>query len=280
MTARASSSPTTAAAPGCLATSFGAVPNRSCSRGVASILVAPVTGPNGSTPTLFAAVGKRDQPTAAMLRSDDDGETWVVDNGGKGIWFDGGNLPGGEHAPQPGDGRLIAIADRGPYAANPRLFAGDMTGCVWTRPLVAGAAWSLFACLPDPSRSPIRAVAVSSTGDVIIATSRMGLAGSRGGGTCRSRVQAGVWRFAVRPQLRGRAVRLHRADLAAHHVRRRLAERRGDDPDARRPPLRRRRRRSARGPGRPPRRAVGRALGRLAAGVRRLPGRATRCATS
>ena len=64
------------------------------SRGVASILVAPVSGPNGSVPTLFAAVGKRDQPTAAMLRSDDGGETWVVDNGGKGIWFDGGNLPG------------------------------------------------------------------------------------------------------------------------------------------------------------------------------------------
>ena len=134
------------------------------SRGVASILVAPVAGASGSVPTLFAAVGKRDQPTAAMLRSDDDGETWVVDNGGKGIWFDGGNLPGASTPRSRATSRLIAIADRGPYAADRRLFAGDMTGCVWTRPLVDGGAWSLFACLPDPSRSPIRGVAVDSTG--------------------------------------------------------------------------------------------------------------------
>ena len=169
------------------------------SRGVASILVASVSGPNSSVPTLFAAVGKRDQPTAAMLRSDDAGETWVVDNGGKGIWFDGGNLPGASTTRSRATSRLIAIADRGPYAADRRLFAGDMTGCVWTRPLVADAAWSLFACLPDPSRSPIRAVAVSSTGDVIIATSRMGLAGSRGGGAIPQPDQAGVWRLAVDP---------------------------------------------------------------------------------
>ena len=170
------------------------------SRGVASILVAPVAGASGrSVPTLFAAVGKRDQPTAAMLRSDDNGETWVVDNGGKGIWFDGGNLPGASTPRSRATSRLIAIADRGPYAADRRLFAGDMTGCVWTRPLVDGGAWSLFACLPDPSRAPIRGVAVDSRGNVIIATSRMGLAGSRGGGVIPQPAQAGVWRFAVDP---------------------------------------------------------------------------------
>ena len=40
---------------------------------------------------------------------------------------------------------------------------------------------------------------MSSTGDVIIATSRMGLAGSRGGGAIPQPAQAGVWRFAVDP---------------------------------------------------------------------------------
>ena len=40
---------------------------------------------------------------------------------------------------------------------------------------------------------------MSSTGDVIIATSRMGLAGSRGGGTIPQPDQAGVWRLAVDP---------------------------------------------------------------------------------
>ena len=169
------------------------------SRGVASILVAPIAGASGSVPTLFAAVGKRDQPTAAMLRSDDNGETWVVDNGGKGIWFDGGNLPGASTPRSRATSRLIAIADRGPYAADRRLFAGDMTGCVWTRPLVDSGVWSLFACLPDPSRAPIRSVAVDSSGDVIIATSRMGLAGSRGGGAIPQPDQAGVWRLAVDP---------------------------------------------------------------------------------
>jgi hypothetical protein len=74
-----------------------------------------------------------------------------------------------------------------------------MTGCVWTRPLVDGGAWSLFACLPEPSRAPIRGVAVDSRGNVIIATSRMGLAGSRGGGVIPQPAQAGVWRFAVDP---------------------------------------------------------------------------------
>ena len=110
------------------------------SRGVASLLVATVSGPSGSVPTLFAAVGKREQPTAAMLRSDDAGETWVVDNGGKGIWFDGGNLPGAGTTRSRATSRLIAMADRGPYARTVASSPGDMTGCVWTRPLVADAA--------------------------------------------------------------------------------------------------------------------------------------------
>ena len=165
-------------------------------------------------------------PRAAMLRSDDNGETWVVDNGGKGIWFDGGNLPGASTPRSRATSRLIAIADRGPYAADRRLFAGDMTGCVWTRPLVDSGVWSLFACLPDPSRAPIRSVAVDSRGNVIIATSRMGLAGSRGGGVIPQPAQAGVWRFAVDPScaigLCGYVVPTAPAD----HVRRGLAERR------------------------------------------------------
>ncbi len=170
--------------------------------------------------------------------------------------------------------RLIAIADRGPYAADRRLFAGDMTGCVWTRPLVAGAAWSLFACLPDPSRSPIRAVAVSSTGDVIIATSRMGLAGSRGGGTHpAAATRPASWRLAVDPSCTvglcgyivptSPLIMFAAASQSVEEV----------HPHARRPPLRRRRRRPAGQPGCPPRRAVGRPTGRLAAGVRRLHGR-------
>jgi len=69
-----------------------------------------------------------------------------------------------------------------------------MTGCVWTRPLVDGGAWSLFACLPDPSRAPIRGVAVDSQGNVIVATSRMGLASSRGGGVIPQPAQAGSYR--------------------------------------------------------------------------------------
>ena len=42
-------------------------------------------------------------------------------------------------------------------------------------------------------------MAVDSRGNVIIATSRMGLAGSRGGGVIPQPAQAGVWRFAVDP---------------------------------------------------------------------------------
>ena len=110
-----------------------------------------MSGPGGSTPTIFAAVGKREQPTAAVLRSDDEGETWVVDDGGKGIWFDGGNLPGGGSTRSRATSRLLALADRGPYAAQPRLFAGDMTGCVWSRALTEGAAWAQVGCLPTPA---------------------------------------------------------------------------------------------------------------------------------
>ena len=98
------------------------------SRGVASILVAPIAGASGSVPTLFAAVGKRDQPTAAMLRSHDNGESWVVVKGVNGIWFDVVNLPGASTPRRRATSRLIAIADRGPYAADRRLFGGDMTG--------------------------------------------------------------------------------------------------------------------------------------------------------
>ena len=169
------------------------------SRGVADLILAPVSGPGGSTPTIFAAVGKREQPTAAVLRSDDEGETWVVDNGGKGIWFDGGNLPGGGSTRSRATSRLLALAERGPYAAQPRLFAGDMTGCVWSRALTEGAAWAQVGCLPTASRSPIRSVAVSARGDLIVATSRMGLAGSRGGGTLPQPAAVGAWRFVVNP---------------------------------------------------------------------------------
>jgi hypothetical protein len=169
------------------------------SRGVADLILAPVAGTGGRTPTIFAAVGKREQPTAAILRSDDQGETWVVDNGGKGIWFDGGNLPGAGSTRSRATSRLLAVADRGPYAAQPRLFAGDMTGCVWSRALTEGAAWAQVGCLPAASRSPIRSVAVSARGDLIVGTSRMGLAGSRGGGTLPQPAAVGAWRFVVQP---------------------------------------------------------------------------------
>ncbi len=85
---------------------------------MADLILAQVSGPGGRTPTIFAAVGKREQPTAAVLRSDDEGETWVVDNGGKGIWFDGGNLPGGGSTRSRATSRLLALAERGPYAAS------------------------------------------------------------------------------------------------------------------------------------------------------------------
>ncbi len=169
------------------------------SRGVASLVSTAVNGPSGPVPTLFAAVGKRDPAAAAILRSDDEGETWVVDDGGKGIWFDGGNLPGASSTRSRATSRLVAVADRGPYAAQPWLFAGDMTGCVWSRALTTGAAWAMIGCLPDASRSPIRGVAISGSGDVIVATSRMGLAGSRGGGTLPQPAQAGAWRFVIDP---------------------------------------------------------------------------------
>ena len=169
------------------------------SRGVADLILAPVAGPGGRRPTIFAAVGKREQPTAAILRSDDEGETWVVDNGGKGIWFDGGNLPGASSTRSRATSRLLALADRGPYATQPRMFAGDMTGCVWSRALTEGAAWAQVGCLPATSRSPIRSVAVNARGDLIVATSRMGLAGSRGGGTLPQPAAVGAWRFVINP---------------------------------------------------------------------------------
>jgi hypothetical protein len=166
------------------------------SRGVASLIVANVTGPNGTTPTVFAAVGKKDAPSSSILRSDDQGETWTVDTGGKGIWFSGGNLPGGGSTRSRATSRLLAVADHGPYASNPYVMAGDMSGCVWERSLRAGSAWSRLGCLPAAGASPIRSVAVGAAGDIIVATSRMGLAGSRGGGTLPQPLLAGAWRFA------------------------------------------------------------------------------------
>ncbi len=74
-----------------------------------------------------------------------------------------------------------------------------MTGCVWSRALTEGAAWAQVGCLPVASRSPIRGVAVSARGDLIVATSRMGLSGSRGGGTLPQPAAVGAWRFVVNP---------------------------------------------------------------------------------
>ncbi len=202
-------------------------------RGVASLIVANVIGPSGPAPTLFAAVGKRDAASAGHPALGRRGRDLGGGQRRHGHLVRRRQPARGREHPQPS--HEPALRHRRPWAVRrgppPHGRRHDRVRLDSVAHGRLGVGAVRLPAIAQPVADPLGRGRRGRRR--IVATSRMGLAGSRGGGTLPQPHLAGVWRFAKAPTCPSRpcvytpptrADRAHRFPLAErrgapHHAR-------------------------------------------------------------